>query len=188
MGLMIAVGMVVDNAIVVVEAIYARRIQGQDTRSAAIEGASEVALAISLSTLTTLAVFLPVILMNQNTDYAFYLGEIGFPISWALGASLLAALAFTPLTTTVLRARKGKKLEEASWMLWVKKQYRSSLGWVLRRRMDAMMGILLISICTYAFPFKTIGCMGDEGGGFGDFTIRYTIPPQYGYYDRVKNC
>ena len=66
------------------------------------------------------------------------------------------------------------------------KQYRSSLGWVLRRRMDAMMGILLISICTYAFPFKSIGCMGDEGGGFGDFTIRYTIPPQYGYYDRVK--
>ena len=84
---MIAVGMVVDNAIVVVEVIYARRIQGQDTRSAAIEGASEVSLAISLSTLLT-GVFLPVILMNQNTDYAF-LGEIGFPISWALGASFL---------------------------------------------------------------------------------------------------
>ena len=108
MGLMIAVGMVVDNAIVVVEAIYARRIQGEDGRSAAIQGASEVSLAITLSTLTTLAVFLPVILMNQNTDYAFYLGEIGFPISWALGASLLAALAFTPLTTTVMRARKGE--------------------------------------------------------------------------------
>ena len=186
MGLMIAVGMVVDNAIVVVEAIYARRIEGQDTRSAAIEGASEVSLAISLSTLTTLAVFLPVILMNQNTDYAFFLGEIGFPISWALGASLLAALAFTPLTTTVLKAKQGQKLQEASWMLWVKRQYRSALGWVLRRRMDAMMGILLISIITYAFPFKTIGCMGEDDGGFGDFSIRYTIPPQYGYYDRVK--
>ena len=186
MGLMIAVGMVVDNAIVVVEAIYARRIQGQDTRSAAIEGASEVSLAISLSTLTTLAVFLPVILMNQNTDYAFFLGEIGFPISWALGASLLAALAFTPLTTTVLKGQKGQKLQEAAWMLWVKRQYRNALGWVLRRRMDAMMGILLISIVTYAFPFKTIGCMGEDDGGFGDFSIRYTIPPQYGYYDRVK--
>ena len=186
MGLMIAVGMVVDNAIVVVEAIYARRIQGQDTRSAAIEGASEVALAITLSTLTTLAVFLPVILMNQNTDYAFFLGEIGFPISWALGASLLAALAFTPLTTTVMKARKGKKLEEAPWMLWVKKQYRNALGWVLRRRLDATMGILLISVLTYALPFKTIGCMGEDDGGFGDFSIRYTIPPQYGYYDRVN--
>ena len=62
----------------------------------------------------------------------------------------------------------------------------NSLGWVLRRRMDAMMGILLISMLTYAFPFKTIGCMGEDDGGFGDFSIRYTIPPQYGYYDRAK--
>ncbi len=186
MGLMIAVGMVVDNAIVVVEAIYARRIKGQDSRSAAVEGASEVALAISLSTLTTLAVFLPVILMNQNTDYAFYLGEIGFPISWALGASLLAALAFTPLTTTLMKAKKGTKLKEATWMLWVMSKYKGALGWVLRRRMDAILGILLISVFTYAYPYQSIGCMGDDGGGFGDFTIRYTIPPQYGYYDRVK--
>ena len=148
----------------------------------------KLSLAISLSTLTTLAVFLPVILMNQNTDYAFFLGEIGFPISWALGASLLAALAFTLLTTTVLKAKKGQKLQEASWMLWVKRQsIEGALGWVLRRRMDAMMGIISFLVVTYAFPFKTIGCMGEDDGGFGDFSIRYTIPPQYGYYDRVKD-
>ena len=186
MGLMIAVGMVVDNAIVVVEAIYARRIKGQDSKSAAIDGASEVSLAITLSTLTTLAVFLPVILMNQNTDYAFFLGEIGFPISWALGASLLAALAFPPLTTTVLRAKDGERLREASWMIWVIQHYQMALTWVLRRRMDAILGILLISVVTYAVPFRTIGCIGDDDGGFGDFSIRYTIPPQYGYYDRVN--
>ena len=185
MGLMIAVGMVVDNAIVVVEAIYARRIQGEDGRSAAIQGASEVSLAITLSTLTTLAVFLPVILMNQNTDYAFFLGEIGFPISWALGASLLAALAFTPLTTTVMRAKKGEVLTEAKWMVWIIARYKGMLNWVLRRRMDAILGIILISITTYFYPYQSVGCMGDDDGGFGDFSIMYTIPPQYGYYDRV---
>ena len=57
MGLMIAVGMVVDNAIVVVEAIYARRVEGEEKLQAAVQGASEVALAITLSTITTLAVF-----------------------------------------------------------------------------------------------------------------------------------
>ena len=185
MGLMIAVGMVVDNAIVVVEAIYARRLQGQEEKSAAIEGASEVSLAISLSTLTTLAVFLPVILMNQDTDYAFFLGEIGMPISWALGASLLAALAFTPLTTTVLKAKKGQKLKEARWMLWVIEKYKSMLSWVLRRRVDAILGFIFVSVLTYMVPMKTIGCIGEDDGGFGDFTIRYSVPPQYGYYDRV---
>jgi hydrophobic/amphiphilic exporter-1 (mainly G- bacteria), HAE1 family len=186
MGLMIAVGMVVDNAIVVVEGIYARRISGEEANSAAINGASEVALAITLSTMTTLAVFLPVILMNQDTDYAFFLGEIGFPISWALGASLLAALAFTPLTTTLLKAKEGGKLQEAKWIISLISMYQRTLHWILRRRMDAIFGLLLLSILTYALPFKTIGCSGDDDGGFGDFSIRYSIPPQYGYYDRVK--
>lgn len=185
MGLMIAVGMVVDNAIVVVEAIYARRLNGEEGKTAAVEGASEVSLAISLSTLTTLAVFLPVILMNQDTDYAFFLGEIGLPISWALGASLFAALAFTPLTTTVLKAKKGKTLKEARWMIWIIERYKRMLSWVLRRRIDAVLGFILLSVLTYMVPMKTIGCAGEQDGGFGDFTIRYSIPPQYGYYDRV---
>lgn len=123
--------------------------------------------------------------MNQDTDYAFFLGEIGFPISWALGASLLAALAFTPLTTTVLRAKDGERLQEARWMIWIIQRYKRGLRWVLHRRMDAILGIILVSIVTYAVPFKTIGCMGEDDGGFGDFSIRYSIPPQYGYYDKV---
>lgn len=184
MGLMIAVGMVVDNAIVVVEAIYARRLEGEESRSAAVAGASEVALAITLSTLTTLAVFLPVILMNGDSNYAFFLGEIGFPISWALAASLVAALAFTPLTTTVLRSKTGT-LTEARWMISLIKTYQRGLGWVLRRKMDAILGILAFAVLTMIYPFENIGCSGEDDGGFGDFAIRYTLPPQYGYYDRV---
>ncbi|MEL6348892.1 MAG: efflux RND transporter permease subunit, partial [Myxococcota bacterium] len=83
MGLMIAVGMVVDNSIVVVESIYARRQQGEDRFHAAILGTSDVALAITLSTLTTMVVFLPVILMTEDADFSFFMGELGFPVVWA---------------------------------------------------------------------------------------------------------
>ena len=58
MGLMISVGMVVDNSIVVLENIYARRAQGKDNKHSALWGASEVALAVTMATLTTAVVFL----------------------------------------------------------------------------------------------------------------------------------
>jgi len=118
MGLMIAVGMVVDNAIVVVESIYARRQKGEERKTAAIRGTSEVALAITLSTLTTMVVFLPVILMTEDANFSFFLGELGFPVVWALAASLVVALIFTPLTTTPLRDRSDGRnaLHEPAWV------------------------------------------------------------------------
>ena len=72
MGLMLAVGMVVDNAIVVVETIYRRRSEGAGVREAAISGSAEVNLAIVLSTATTMVVFLPLILMSGEAEISFY--------------------------------------------------------------------------------------------------------------------
>ena len=59
MGLMVGVGMVVDNAIVILENIYRMRGKGLPTKEAAIAGAGEVGLAITMATLTTVVVFLP---------------------------------------------------------------------------------------------------------------------------------
>ena len=69
MGLMVGVGMVVDNAIVILENIYRMREKGEAPRQASIRGASEVALAITMATLTTVVVFLPLMLMGpQRVD------------------------------------------------------------------------------------------------------------------------
>ncbi|MGK0361624.1 MAG: HAE1 family hydrophobic/amphiphilic exporter-1, partial [Bradymonadia bacterium] len=84
MGLMLSVGMVIDNAIVVLENIDRRRRLGQPPKVAAVEGAREVALAITLATLTTLVVFLPMILLGENPMLAFYMGKIGFPVCYGL--------------------------------------------------------------------------------------------------------
>ncbi|MDP8238563.1 MAG: efflux RND transporter permease subunit [Candidatus Hatepunaea meridiana] len=96
-GLMICVGLVVDNAIVVVESIHTSRQQGMPHKQAATAGAYDVGLAITLATLTTMVVFLPMMLMSGDRMLAFFLQRVGLPVIFALLASLMAAMLFIPL-------------------------------------------------------------------------------------------
>ncbi|HND00348.1 MAG TPA: efflux RND transporter permease subunit, partial [Myxococcota bacterium] len=116
LGLMLAVGMVVDNAVVVVETIYRRRQGGQDPVTAAIEGTAEVLLPITLSTLTSIVVFLPIILMSDSTS-SMFLSEIGMPVVYIQVGSLLITLLFTPLSTVWLGNRTIH--EDPRWVRWL---------------------------------------------------------------------
>lgn len=187
MGLMIAVGMVVDNAIVVAEAIYERRQRGEAPKTAAVEGASEVNLAITLSTLTTMVVFLPVILMSEDADFSFFMGELGMPVVWALGASLLVALLYTPLATTFLKDRGGKAAPEAPrWVQWLEGQYRRGLSAVLTHRTDTLVGIIGVLFLTVVLPAQAVSCQESADGNIGDFVIRLEVPADFTYTERVN--
>jgi hydrophobic/amphiphilic exporter-1 (mainly G- bacteria), HAE1 family len=183
MGLMIAVGMVVDNAIVVVESIYSKRIDGENSKNAAISGASEVALPIALSTLTSIAVFGPVIILNQESEASLFLQELGLPIIFALLASLLVALAFTPLTTTLLK--DDKPPVTAPWITWLITRYRKVLNWTLQRKSDATMILIAILALTIALPIQSVEFDAEgQKGAMDTFTIRYEAPPQYNFSER----
>ena len=182
MGLMLAVGMVVDNAIVVVEAIFSQRQEGVERKQAAIEGTAEVWLAITLSTLTTMVVFLPVILMSEDANFSFFMGALGFPVVFALGASLLVALVFSPLSTTLLRAQRLPP--EARWIGGLKGFYARWLRRVLVRRADTLMGALAVGILTIAIPVKSVGCQDEADDALNDFVIRYTVPGTFSYTER----
>lgn len=95
LGLMICVGMLVDNSIVVAENVYRLYREGVPRRQAAIRGAAEIALAITLATLTTVIVFLPVSLVEGEMQ--FFLLRLSIPISVSVLASLLVALVLVPL-------------------------------------------------------------------------------------------
>ncbi len=95
-GVTLAIGMLVDNAVVVVENIARRRADGEDAVTAAIEGVREIALAVSLATLTTVVVFLPLIFMSGNPLAKVIFGGIGIPLSVALMFSLAVAVVFLP--------------------------------------------------------------------------------------------
>lgn len=94
-GIALAVGLLVDNAIVVLENIARRRELGDDHHSAAIEGTREVAGAISASTLTTLAVFVPLMFVTGLAGQLFK--DQALTVTFALLASLLVALTLIPM-------------------------------------------------------------------------------------------
>ncbi len=187
MGLMIAVGMVVDNAIVVAEAIYERRQRGETPKEAAVGGASEVNLAITLSTLTSMVVFLPVILMSEDADFSFFMGELGMPVVWALGASLLVALLYTPLATTFLKNRGGKAAPEPPrWVVWLEGKYRSGLHAVLTHRTDTLVGIVAVLFLTVVLPAQGVSCQESADGNIGDFVVRLEVPADFTYTERLE--
>ena len=112
-GLALAVGMLVDSAIVVLENIYRFRTLGYSREEAAIQGASEVGMSITASTLTTIAVFLPIIFVEGMVGILFK--DFALTVTLSLLASLLVALTFIPmLSSEILKVdsedeQSGKK-------------------------------------------------------------------------------
>ena len=107
MGLVLALGMLVDSAIVVIESIY-RRAQEyrEDGKTAALRGASEVAMPIVASTATTLCVFMPVIFdQGSSVFYSLYFKEVGTVVCIVMVASLLVALTVVPMVASLLLKR-----------------------------------------------------------------------------------
>jgi len=94
-GLALGVGMLVDNAIVVLEAIFSRRERGEAAREAAGKGASEVGTAVVASTLTTVAVFLPIVFVEGFAAQLFR--DQALTVSFSLLASLAVALTLIPM-------------------------------------------------------------------------------------------
>ncbi len=102
-GLAFAVGMVVDNSIVVLENIYRHRQMGKSRFDAAYDGASEVWGAVLASTLTTIAVFVPVVFIQEEAGQLF--GDIAIAISCAVGFSLIIAITVIPsMSAKILHA------------------------------------------------------------------------------------
>ena len=94
-GLALGVGMLVDNAIVVLENIFRHREQGTEIKQAAIAGSKEVSTAISASTMTTIAVFVPVLFMGGMSAQTFQ--QLAWVVSFALLCSLMIAVTVVPL-------------------------------------------------------------------------------------------
>ncbi|MFQ5709600.1 MAG: efflux RND transporter permease subunit, partial [bacterium] len=128
MGLMLSVGMLVDNAVVITESIFRHQQMGEKSERATIIGIKEVGLAVAAATSTTAIVFLPFIMAPEG-EIATYLKHVSLTIVIALAASLLIAQTLIPLLTSRIkfRARAEKKfLLDRSF-----KYYGRMLDWIL---------------------------------------------------------
>ncbi|CAG9622844.1 efflux RND transporter permease subunit [Sutcliffiella rhizosphaerae] len=151
-GLALGVGLMVDNAIVILENIYRLRQNGYSLKDAAIEGTSEVGSAIIASTLTTVVVFLPIIFVDGLAAQLFK--PLALVISFSLLASLFTALIIVPLFSSLLLKvnNKSSKFEErySGFINW----YTGMLEKALRNPKKTVMSIvILLLISLIGIPF-----------------------------------
>ncbi|RKX34339.1 MAG: hypothetical protein DRP71_07475 [Verrucomicrobia bacterium] len=173
MGLLLCIGLVIDNSIVIVENIYRYRQEGLQGRDASIRGAGEVGLAVTMATLTTVVVFLPLILMSDEQEFSFWMLRIGTPVIVALIASLFIALIFIPLAAH--RLSTGKHHTEPRLLIWVRKKYLRVLNWVLHHRVEATVMVLL-SMATIVIPAKNLKQTDNDGGNNENIWVFFDMP------------
>lgn len=129
-GLAVAVGMLVDNSVVVIENIYRLRAKGATVIQAAVSGARQVLGAITASTLTTVCVFLPIVFVEGITKQLFT--DLALTMTYSLLASLIVALTLVPaMASGMLRKEKPQK---PGLLDRVYPAYRKAVSWSLRHR------------------------------------------------------
>jgi hydrophobic/amphiphilic exporter-1 (mainly G- bacteria), HAE1 family len=150
-GMAFAVGMVVDNAIVVLENIYRHYQNGADPERAARDGASEVWGAVLASTLTTLAVFVPVIFVQGQAGQLFR--DIAIAISCGVGLSLIVSITVIPTAARrILRAHTGQPRQRAAWQMfglvklgtWFSNSFANAIGSLQETRGSFVLRSLIV--------------------------------------------
>lgn len=181
-GLALGVGMLVDNAIVVLESIQRYREEGHQPLQAAIQGTSEVGLAITASTLTSVIVFAPVLFIEDISAQIFK--EMAFTVSFSLIASLIVALTVIPTIASKVMTVHHKKenkstTDEDEYRLGkIEKIYREMLNWAVNHRKK----VILICLATFVLgilPFTPLLGIKMEfmpSIGQKEFTIDFELP------------
>ncbi|MFQ6042620.1 MAG: efflux RND transporter permease subunit, partial [Candidatus Poribacteria bacterium] len=147
-GLALGVGMFVDNAVVVIENTFRHLEEGEDRKTAARRGASEVGMAITASTLTTMAVFLPMIFVGGMVGKLSH--GLALTVAFSLFASLFVALTIVPMIASKIFKQRARREEyerdygEAGIFGRFRNAYMGFLGGVLRHRL--LVGLVTIAV------------------------------------------
>jgi len=179
MGLLLAVGMLVDNAVVVVESIYQERERMPDEPvRASIVGTRSVAIALSAGTLCHCIVFVPN-LFGETNNISIFMAQIAITISVSLLASWLVAVSLIPMLSARMQTPKLVHAQDGV-IARLQGRYARLLDWTLRHRGWSLLGILLVVLVSLV-PMKLtkIDMFGGEGGQ--DIYIGYVWKSAYTY-------
>ncbi|WP_034262395.1 efflux RND transporter permease subunit [Bacillus sp. J33] len=171
-GLALGIGMLVDNAIVVIENIYRHLSMGKDPKVAASDGAKEVGSAITASTLTTVAVFLPVVFITGIIGELFT--EFALTISFSLFASLVVALTVVPMLASRLLKAPKSNLEAKRQESGIIQLLEKSIKWSLRNR-AVVIAITMLLLGAGSFGLTTVGTQFLPNTDEGFFTVRMEL-------------
>jgi HAE1 family hydrophobic/amphiphilic exporter-1 len=191
MGLMLALGMLVDNSVVVIESIY-RHVQdlGEDAKTAALRGTSEVAMPIIASTATTICVFVPMIFITSSGGgFMRFMTDLGTTVCVVMVASLLVALTVVPMVAAFLLA--GETGRRAPLIEWMGRTYGRVIAFTLHHRPAFLLSIVLMLWGSWAI-FSGIERSLTSGSVERQVTINIDTPHNYsleqtaGVFDEVR--
>ncbi|QFT88186.1 Swarming motility protein SwrC [Bacillus sp. THAF10] len=166
-GLALGVGMLVDNAIVVIENIYRHLTKGGSRKEAAITGAAEVGGAVTASMLTTLSVFLPIVFVGGMIGDIFK--ELALTVTFALLASWAVALTVVPaLAGLLLKPEKVKSKKESVL-------YKKIISWALDHRLIVIL-LAIFTLVGSLFLAPRIGTEFMPAQDEGTFSINMELP------------
>ncbi len=152
LGALIALGMLVDEAIVVAENIYKHLENGDTPKNAAINGAVEMFPAVLTATSTTIFAFLPLLIMSG--DMGVFMRVLPIVISILLLSSLFEAFFFLPLhAKDFLKAKTKEKKNESWWNSW-NRAYKTTLAFLLRYKKSALVLFLIFTLVSTVYLLK----------------------------------
>ncbi|AGA76958.1 efflux RND transporter permease subunit [Echinicola vietnamensis] len=188
LGIVLSIGLVVDDAIVVLENIYSKIEKGEQPEAAAEKGAEEIFFAVIATTIALAAVFLPVIFLTGTTGRLFR--EFGVVVAGSVIISSFVALTMTPMLSSKLL----KKREKHNWFynvtepgfLWLNKKYEAALVWFMQFRWVSFIIILAMGGGIYLL-FNTIPSELAPTEDRGEMRINMSGPEgaTFEYMDRV---
>ncbi|UHQ18898.1 efflux RND transporter permease subunit [Lysobacter sp. KIS68-7] len=170
MGLLLAIGMLVDNAVVVVESIYQERERIGDPVLSSIIGTRHVAIALSAGTLCHCIVFVPNLFGEKNM-ISIYMGQIAITICVSLLASWLVAVSLIPMLSARMKTPPAVT-NERGLIPRLQRRYASVLRWTLDHRGWSVLGILLI-VAISVVPLKMTKVNMFGGDDVGEIDIFY---------------
>jgi HAE1 family hydrophobic/amphiphilic exporter-1 len=185
MGMMLAIGMLVDNAVVVTESVFRhRQLDPANPQAATLAGVREVGVATLAGTATCVVVFLP-ILFGSNNQISIWLTHAAIPICVAMVASLIIAQTLIPMATS--RFAAPPPLDETSWISRLQERYTRALDWSIHHRGWTLFGLIAVLALTVVllvlssrFPDKFLKFdPGAQDGGnqvFLGYNIKGTHP------------
>ncbi len=151
LAIVLSVGLVVDDAIVMTENIYIRIEQGMRPLKAGIEGSKEIFFAVISTTITLLAVFLPIVFMEGTSGRLFR--EFSFVVAGSVVISSFAALTFTPMIATKLLKRR----KEQKWLYRKTEPFFEGLNNLYYKSLNSFLKVRWVAIPILLIMFVLIG-------------------------------
>ncbi|SMO45349.1 multidrug efflux pump [Saccharicrinis carchari] len=183
LAIVLSIGLVVDDAIVMMENIYVKIERGMSPRKAGLEGANEIFFAIIATTVTLVAVFFPIVFLEGMTGRLFR--EFSIVIAGAVAISSFVALTFTPMLSTKLLKTRQKHSQFYNWsekyFVRLNNTYKGSLDRFLQRKFISLFILIGSGLLIFAL-WKAIPAEMAPLEDRSQFNVRIT-PPQGATYE-----